>query len=158
MGADKDFCFSLLGFFNNLIFFLCTPEPVDVIHGDIKLFQPFTESFVVLEGQYGGRDQYRHLFAVEDGFESSPDGDFCLSESHITANHAVHRVFFFHVLFYFLGGLELVGSILIDERGFQFVLHVVVRSEGMPFAGPALSIEFDEFLGNVFDLTLGFAL
>ena len=122
-----------------------------------KPFKPFPESIVVLKGKNGGGNQDCHLFAVGYRFKSSPDGYLGLPESHISAYQPVHGESSFHSGLYIGCGLQLVGGILIDKGGFQFLLQVGVGRKGKSLLIFSLCIEQDQFPGNVLYLLLGIA-
>ena len=109
----------------------------------------------MLVGQHGGWDEHGHLLAVGGGLEGGADGDFGLAEAHVAADEAVHGLVRLHVGLDGLGGGQLVGGILIDERGLQLLLHVRVGRERETFLVFALGIEADEVAGDVLELRLG---
>lgn len=80
----------------------------------------------MLHGQDGGGDKDSGLFPITGRFESRPDCYLRLAESYIAAYQTVHRAMRLHILFDVVGRLELVGGILIDERGLQLVLQIRV--------------------------------
>ncbi len=77
--------------------------------------------------------QYCGLLAVCRRLECGAYGYFGLSEPNIAAYEPVHRPFAFHVGLYGLRGRQLVGGVLVYERGLQFVLHVGVGEKLNPF-------------------------
>lgn len=82
----------------------------------------------MLVGQHGGWDEHGHLLAVGGGLEGGADGDFGLAEAHVAADEAVHGLVRLHVGLDGLGGGQLVGGILIDERGLQLLLACKSRA------------------------------
>ena len=113
-------------------------EAVEVFYGDGEAVEAFGEGMVVLQRQHCRRHEHSHLFRVAAGLESGAHGHFGLAEADVAANETVHGVFAFHVAFHVVGGFQLVGGVLVDERGFQLVLQVVVGRELE--AGRALSL------------------
>ena len=87
------------------------------------ILQSLLERLVMLEGQHSRRHQYSHLLVVCSSLESGTDGNFRLTEAHVTTDQPVHRACAFHILLQLLRGFQLVGGILVEERSLQFVLH-----------------------------------
>ena len=112
----------------------------------------------MLQGEYGGRHQHRHLLAVGNGLECGADGDFRLSETYVAAHQAVHRAVILHIAFNGDGGRFLVGGILEHKGGLELVLQVGIRRKSEALGGAALGVELDEVLGNVLDLALSVGL
>ena len=61
-------------------------------------------------------------------------------------------------MFHCHGGLELVGGVLVEERGLELLLQRAVLAEGEALRGFALGIESDEVFGDILDLLLGLGL
>ena len=76
----------------------------------------------MLIGQHSGGHQHGHLFRVACSLESSTHGDFRLAESHVTAYQTVHGPCLLHICLDIIGSLQLVGGVLIEERGLQLML------------------------------------
>ena len=108
--------------------FLWTAETVQVVHPHRHPFEPGSKTAVVLESQ-----------------------DLRLTEAHVTAHQAVHRTVALHVGLHRLGRLELIGSILVNERSLQFVLQVGVRRKGISFDRAAGGIELDQVESHLLD-------
>ena len=108
----------------------------------------------MLEGQNGCRNQNRHLLAVRHRLESGSYRHLGLSETHIPAHEPVHRISLFHVGLDSLRGLFLIRSILIYERGLQFLLHVSICGKRETLGLPPFGIQVYEVFGYVFQLAL----
>ncbi len=87
----------------------------------------------MLEGKDGGWDKHGGLFSVGRCLEGGAYGYLCLAESHVAADKSVHRARRFHVGLHGLGRLELVRSVLVDERRLELVLQIGVGGEGEAF-------------------------
>ena len=109
----------------------------------------------MLESQYRGRYQYRHLLVVGHRLERGTYRHLCLTEAHIAAHQTVHRFGRLHVPFHEFIGLLLVRRILIGERGFQLVLQIAVRRKGEPASRLALGIECNQLASYVLDGVFG---
>ena len=109
----------------------------------------------MLVGQHSGRHEDRHLLGVAGGLEGGTDGYFCFPESYVSAYQTVHRTRAFHVCLHLIGGFQLIGSIFIEETGFQFVLHERVCTEGISFLMAPGSIQFNKVARDVFNPFLG---
>ena len=77
-------------------------------------------------------------FAVEYCLESGANGYFGFTETHVSANEAIHGVGFFHVSLGRFNGFHLVGGFLVRKGRFKLALPLVVHSErvallGVPF-------------------------
>ena len=132
----------------------CGAPAAQVVHPAGEVLQPLAESLVVLEGKHRGGHQYGHLLPVGRCLEGGAYRYFRLSEAYVAADETVHGSGAFHVVFYGLRGLELVGSVFVDERSLQFVLQEAVGAEGKSPAFLALGVEADEVAGYVFYLFL----
>ena len=147
---DVDFAF--FEFFQDFGLLFGRLETVEVFDGDGEAVETLCEGVVVLQSQHGGRHQNGHLFRVAAGLEGGAHGHFGLAEAHVAAHEAVHGVLAFHVAFHVVGGFQLVGGVLVDERSLQLVLQVVVGRKLESGRALALGVELDEFTRNVFDL------
>ena len=83
----------------------------------------------MLIGQHSGGHQDGHLLVVGTGLESSTYSHLRLAEPHIAAHETIHRSRTFHIGLDIERGLQLVGSILVEEAGLEFVLHEAVGTE-----------------------------
>ena len=92
------------------------------------------EAAVVLLGEDRGRHQHGDLLAGVDGLERRPDGDLGLAVADVAADQPVHRLALGHVALDRLDGRELVGRLLIGERGLELGHPVAVlgRDRRMP--------------------------
>ena len=107
------------------------------------------EGLVVLLGQQRGGHQHRHLLAVLHRLEGGPDGDLGLSEAHIAAHQAVHRVALLHVTLHLGDRHELVGRLLVRERLLQLALPRRVLWERVARLVDPLLVEHHELLGDL---------
>ena len=110
----------------------------------------------MLQCQNGSGNQDGHLFAVGNGFESGPNGDFRFPETHIATHQPVHGMRLFHVFFDIDCGFQLIRCVFVNETGLQFVLQVGIGIERKSFLGFSFSIQFNEVACYVFDFRLGF--
>ena len=88
MRTDKDIYFPVGKFFQDTAGVFRRAGTAQVLHFTRHSFQSFAESLEVLECQYGGRHQYRHLLVVGHRLECSPHRHFGLSETHIATHQA----------------------------------------------------------------------
>jgi hypothetical protein len=157
MRTDDDINFSIFEELEDIAFFFGASETVDIFNFDAELFESAGESFGMLEGEDGGRNEDSDLFFVEYGFEGSSDGHFGFAEADIAADEAVHGVIAEHIILNGDGCFELVGGIFVDEGGFEFVLEIVVGGEGKTRGGFSFGVELDEFFGDILDFLFGFS-
>ena len=125
-----------------------------VFHTNGEVLQSVRKSAIVLIGKYGSRHHQRHLLAIACCLKCCTNGYFRLSESHVATHQAVHWAGQLHILFYLLGRTHLVGRVLIQERGFQLMLHEAVGRELESLLVLSGSIEANEVAGDVLDLLL----
>ena len=122
VSTDDDVYFSLLEVGKHLLHLLGFAGTAQVVHPDGIILQALAEGAPVLERQHGRRHQHSGLLAVGSGLECGTHGNLGLAETHISADETVHRLGTFHVGLDGLGGGQLVGRVLIDERGLQLLL------------------------------------
>ncbi len=122
-------------------------------HGEVA--QALAEGGVVLEGEHSRGHQHGHLLAVGGCLERRAYRDLGLAEAHVAAYQAVHGALAFHVGLDGPCRRELVGSVLVDKRCLQLLLHVRVGSEGMAPLLAALRIQAYQVAGYIFELALG---
>ena len=91
VGSDEYIHFAGFKFQKRFLLGLSSLKPVDIFYLTRKIFQPFAESFIMLQGQYRGRNEYCHLLVISNRLKSSPDSDFRFSESNIATYKPVHR-------------------------------------------------------------------
>ena len=137
---------------------LCRACTAQVVHPYGHSFEACLECLVMLESEDGGGYEHSYLLAVACCLEGCPYSHLRLSESYVAAHQAVHGACLFHVGLYLLCGLVLVGCVLIEEGGFQFVLQVRVGTEGKPLLAAPARIQLDEVARNVLDAFLGLLL
>ena len=109
----------------------------------------------MLIGQHRRRYQDGDLLRVAGSFEGGTYGHLRLAEAHVTTHEAVHRLRPFHVGLHIVGGLQLVGGVLIEERCLQFLLHEGVGRIGKALLLPTGGIEADKVAGDVLEFLLG---
>ena len=155
MGADE-YVYLTLGQIAEYLFGLfggaCAGE---IFHPYREICQTVPEGIEMLICEHCSRHEHRHLLAVCSGLESGAYGDLGLAEPHVAADQAVHRARILHILFHSGGGCKLIGSILIDKRGFQFMLQVAVGRETEPQLLLACRIQPDKVARNILELALG---
>ena len=95
--------------------FLCSPQAAHIIYVAREVLKTAGECLEMLQGEDGRRHKDSNLLAVRNSLEGSADGDFSLSEAHITADKPVHRAVVLHVALDGLHCLFLVRSVLIHE-------------------------------------------
>ena len=154
VGADKNVdlaCRQVLRHLSRLFGRACTRQ---VVHAHRHALQSFGERLEMLKGQYGGRHQHGYLLVVASGFEGGAYSHLRLAKSHVATDQAVHRTRAFHVVLHLLRRFQLVGCVLVEERGLQLVLHIIVGREGEATLVTALGIELDEVARYVLDALL----
>ena len=155
MRSDQDVDVAVCQFLQNFFDLFCRFCPTQIVDGTREVAQSLAEGFVVLQCQYGGRNQHGHLFAVGYGFERGTNGHFGLSEPDIAAHKSVHRACRLHVVFDVVGGFQLVGRVFVAERRLQLLLQITVGRVGKTLLRHALRVEFDKVARNVFDFAFG---
>ena len=108
----------------------------------------------MLVGQYRRRHHHRYLLAVAGCFECGAYGHLGLAKAYVATHQTVHGFGLLHIGFHVLCRLQLVGRILIEERGLQLLLQVGIVAEGEALLATAGSIELDKVAGNVLDVLL----
>ena len=109
----------------------------------------------MLKSEDSGGNEDGYLFGVAYCLEGGSYGYFGFAEADVATDEAIHWCCGFHVVFDIDSGFELVGSVLVHEAGFEFVLKVAVGTEGESSSGFAFGVELDEVLGDIFDLLFG---
>ena len=155
MRTDQNIDLTLFQICQYAFHFRSLASPAKVFDPHRELLQPAAERLVMLKCQYGRRHQYRHLLVVGSSLECRTHGNLRLTKTHIAANKTVHRTFPLHIGFHLGGGFQLVGSIFVNERRFQFLLHKAVGRKSKTFFIAAGGIEFDQIAGNIFHLAFG---
>ena len=143
MRTDQNADFAFFQLFQNPFCIGWFTGTAQVIYLTRKTLEAFTESFIMLISQHRSRNQYCDLLIIRNCLKCRTNGNLRLSESHIPTNQTIHRTVFLHILFYLLGGLELVGSILINKRSLQFMLHKRIQTKTKTFFLFSLRIKFD---------------
>ena len=124
----------------------------EVINAHGEVLETLGEGVVVLVGQHRRGHHHSHLFAIDGGLEGGTYGHLGLAEAHVTTDEAVHGARAFHVRLHVVGGLELVGGVLIEEAGLQFMLKIGVGTELEALLLAATAVELYEVAGDVLDL------
>ena len=109
----------------------------------------------MLIGQHRRRHQHGYLFTVASSLKGRTHSDLRLAETYIATHQTVHGLCLLHISLHIVGGLQLVGSILIEERCLQLLLQVGVGREGEAQLTAACGIQFDKVAGNILQLALG---
>jgi len=156
--ADDDIDLSARQVFQHLLGLLGRPCPGEIVHTHGKILEAVAEGLVMLKGEHRGGHEHGHLLGVAGRLECRPDSHLGLSEAHIAADEAVHRLCPLHVGLHVLGGFELVGGVFVEETGLQLVLHEAVGTICEAFLVPTLGVEADEIAGDILDALLRFLL
>ena len=109
----------------------------------------------MLVSQDGGRHQHSHLLGIASSLESSTHSHLGLAKAYITTYQTIHRARLLHISLHILSGLQLVGRILIQETGFQLLLHEGISREGKTYLTTTGCIELDQVTGYILQLGLG---
>ena len=155
MGADQDIHLALFQLFQGSLDLRGRTGPADIIDLAREILQALTKRLVMLESQYGGGYQHGHLLIVRYRLECRTDSHLGLSETNVSTNQPVHRTGTFHIRLDLGGSLHLVRRVLIDEAGFQLMLHEAVRRVGETRLLLAFGIEEDQVPGDILHLRLG---
>ena len=155
MRTDQDVQISFGQVFQNLMGIFGRTGTAQVVHLARHSFQTLLERLVMLESQYRGRYQYRHLLVVGHRLERGTYRHLCLTEAHIAAHQTVHRPVTLHIGFHLLGSLQLVGGIFVKEARLQFMLQEAVRTVAETLFLFTLRIKPNQIAGNVLDFRFG---
>ena len=153
--AYDDVYLALLQFLQNLVGLACAACTAEILNAHGHVAQTLAEGAEVLIGQHGGGHKHSHLLVVGTRLEGGSHRHFGLAKAHIATHQSVHRPLALHVLLDVLCGLQLVGGVFINERGFQLVLHEALRAEGKSFLLAAFAIKQNQVACNVLYLLLG---
>ena len=115
MGTNQDIHLTLLQLFQNASGILGSAGTAQIFQGNREPLQSMLEGLVMLIGKHRGRHQHSHLLSITGRLEGSADGNFRLTESHISTHQTVHRPTAFHVFLHVSRSLALVGRIFIKE-------------------------------------------
>ncbi|OQC70309.1 MAG: hypothetical protein BWX47_00468 [candidate division Hyd24-12 bacterium ADurb.Bin004] len=113
-------------------------EAAEAGYSHRELRQPVPEGLVVLIGQYGGRDQHRHLQPGVRHPEGRPESDLRLAVSDVPADQPVHGGVREEVPLHPPYGFHLVGRLLEGEGSLERLHHLAGLAErrtlpGLPF-------------------------
>src|SRR5690606_34650211 len=123
-------------------------EAIDIIHAYGQALHALLEGLGVLQREDGGRHQHGHLPTVANRLEGRADGHFRLPDADVAADETIHGYGSFHVTLYIRSGLLLVGRVLIDEAGLEFVLQVAIGLESESRIALSFGVELDEVEGK----------
>jgi hypothetical protein len=113
--------------------------------------EPLAERLMVLRGEDRRRHEHRDLLAVLDRLERGAQRDLGLAVPDVADDEAVHRPPRLHVELGFGNRAQLVGRLLVRERGLHLLLPGRVRPEGMALGGATRCVELEQLLGEVAD-------
>ena len=97
------------------------------------------------------RHEHGDLFVPEDGKKCGTNGNFCLSETHITANEAIHGCGAFHIKTDLFPGSRLIGSFLVEKRFLHGPEQLLVRLELMAGKRFPLGIQTQKVFRHALD-------
>ncbi len=140
VSSDNYIDFSVGKFFQHFLGLFCRSCPRKIIHLYGKIFQSLAKSFVMLKSKHRSRHKHCHLFIIARRLKGSTYRNFCFAKTNIATNKPIHGTRFFHILFYSLTCLRLIGSILVNKRSFKFVLHKVVATKSESLFRPSLCV------------------
>ena len=110
----------------------------------------------MLVSKNGCGRQHRGLLAFHDRFESSAHCDFGFAVTYVSAQKAIHRSRFLHVMLYIFDCRFLIGSQDIFKPIFKLALPGCVGSESITTYKFALRIQSQEFVSHVAHCALRF--
>ena len=114
-----------------------------------NLLEAAFEGLEMLEAEYGGRRQHRHLAAILHRLEGRAHGHFGLAVAHVAHQQAIHRQGRFHVALDVGDGRDLVLGLVVIESVFELPLKVVVYGKGMPLSCFALRVKLEQLISHV---------
>ena len=155
MRTDDDVYFPGFQIFFDGIDFFGRPQTGDKFNATRKIFQTGSKGVVMLQTKNRGRNQYSHLFAVTNGFEGGPNGNFRFSEAYIPTDEPIHRTSIFHVTLDGPDRFILIGGIFVYKGRFQLFLKIIVGRKGKTARSFPFSIEPDKVFCNILDLVFG---
>ena len=125
-------------FLKVLVISVVSLETAYIIYIDGQALHSLPKSMVMLHRQQAGRHHNGYLLAIGYGLEGSPHGNFCFAKTHITTNQPIHGVRLFHIKFYIVGNLGLVGCVFIQKRRLQLGLQIAVGVVGIAQGQPCV--------------------
>ena len=96
--------------------------------------------------------QDSRLFPIHDRLEDCTHGYFRFPISNVPNKQAVHRFVLLHVFLNFRNTSQLVLRFCVWEGLLKFLLFHRITAKRIPFFGVTFGIEFDEFIGDIFNL------
>ena len=151
MRPDQNIHQSFFQIFCCLLLLGRRPKPAEQIHAHRKFFHPLHKRVVMLLCQNRCRHQIYHLFSVLDRLKCSPNGNFRLSVSDVSADQAVHDLFALHVLLGIGDLLQLVIGLLKREHFFKFLLPDRIRFILISILLLPCRIQLHQIPGNLSD-------
>ena len=155
MGADDDIHLTISEILEEGCGLLGRAGTREIIHTHGHILKARGEGAEVLISQYGGRHEHSHLLAIGGSLEGSSHSHLGLTKAHIATHQTVHRLGLLHIGLHILCGLQLIGGILIEERGLKLMLQIGVVAEGKALLATTLGVEFEEVASDVLDMFLG---
>ena len=153
-----DIALARLELFENRLNLSRLAETAYVLNLAGESFETMAERIVVLESEDRCWYEEGDLLIVAHGLKRCPYGQLRLAEPDIAADETIHWGLPLHIGLAGLIGLVLVGRILIEERGFELLLHIAIGGEGETLLLLTLGVERDKLSGDVLDAALGLGL
>ena len=100
----------------------------------------------------GSGGKKRDLLIVQHCLKRRPQRNFCLAETDIATDEPVHWFRIFHIIENFFDCLELALSFFKFKTRFHLPEKLVFRGVIVSFNQLTLSMNFNKFLGDIFDL------
>ncbi|MNH09223.1 hypothetical protein D3C79_686700 [compost metagenome] len=157
VGADDDVDLAFGEVGNGRGDFFGRFETAHHFNGHWPVSKAVAEAVVVLLGEQGGRYQDGHLATAVHSDEGGAHGHFCLAETNVAADQAVHWLGREHVFAYRVDGTLLIRGFFEREAGAEGrIVNRRIR-EGIAFACRAAGIDVEQLGGHVAHLFGGFA-
>ena len=159
VGADNNINQPLLKVSHGFFLLPRGSESGHQIDSDREITHSFRKSIVVLLRKDCCRHQHSDLLSVLHRFKCGSNGNFCFSESHVTAHKPVHDNRRFHITFGIIDGRQLILSFLVRKGIFKLLLPDSVLGKLKSLRLLSLGIQFYQILSHLFhcrlDLILG---
>ena len=101
--------------------------------------------------------QDSRLFSIHDRLEDRTHSYFRFPVSNVPDKQTVHRLILLHVFFDFCNTTQLVLRFCVWKGLFEFLLFHRITAKRISFFSVTFGIEFDEFVGDIFNLGRYFA-
>jgi hypothetical protein len=95
------------------------------------------------------------LFSTHNGLERRANRHFRLAKTNIAADQTIHRLLRFHVLFGFLDRFQLIWSLRVQKRGFEFSLPFGIGRKSVPWQRVASRLQVQQTSRIVEDRCFG---